>query len=139
MARDFFEEWNEEWNALFDEANNLVRKLHDDEDSDFNDKFNDWHKMTLIYTDLKWLVDLINYELALNCIEQNVSDDEKFEVAKVHYEVTESGKASINAILNDCKYFTIHAGYAGYFTEKVRRFVEDVKDSFFSDSEESED
>lgn len=49
------------------------------------------------------------------------------------------GKSSIDSILSDCKRFTIHAGYAGYFTEKARRFVEDVKDSFFSDSEESED
>lgn len=138
MNQNYLEKYNDygkEWVALFKEGSNLVRKLHDDEDGDFDD----WHKMTLIYTDLKWLIDLINYEHALNFIEQNVSDDEKFEVAKVHYRVTELGKASIDAILNDCKYFTIHAGYAGYFTEKVRRFVEDVKDSFFSDSEESED
>lgn len=130
-----YNDYVKEWYALFKEGDNLVRKLHDDEDGDFND----WHKMILICTDLKWLIDLINYEHALNFIEQNISDDEKFEVAKVHYGVTELGKFSIDAILNDCKNFTIHAGYAGYFTEKARRFVEDVKDSFFSDSEESED
>lgn len=139
MARDFFEEWN----ALFDEANNLVRKLHDDEDSDFDDLVNDWHKMVLIDRDLVWLRDLVEYEMKLDFIEQAISgaisDNKKFEVAKIHYEVTELGKSSIDFILNDCKNFTIHAGYAGYFTEKARRFVEDVKDSFFSDSEESED
>lgn len=136
MNQNYLEKYNDygkEWAALFKEGSNLVRKLHDDED------FDDWHKMTLIYIDLKWLLDLINYEHALNFIEQNISDDEKFEVAKVHYQVTESAKVSIDAILNDCKDFTIHDGYAGYFTEKARRFVEDVKDSFFSDSEESED
>ena len=48
-------------------------------------------------------------------------------------------KLNIDCILNNCKNFAIRDGYAGYFMEKVRRFVEDVKDSFFSDSEESED
>lgn len=137
MARYFFEEWN----ALMDEANNLVAKLHDDDDLDFD--FNDWHQMVLITRDLKWLYDLVRYEMNLNFIEQAISgaisDNKKFEVAKIHYQVTELGKGSIDVILNDCKNFTIHAGYAGYFTEKARRFVEDVKDSFFSDSEESED
>ena len=139
MARDFFEEWN----ALMDEANNLVRKLRDDEDSDFNDNFNDWHKMVLIATDLLWLYDLVRYEMQLDIIEQlisgAISDNEKFEVARLHYEATKVGKSSIDLILDNFKRFTIHAGYAGYFTEKARRFVEDVKDSFFSDSEESED
>lgn len=136
MARDFFEEWN----ALMDEANNLVDKLHDDDDLD---DFNDWHKMVLIARDLLWLRDLVVYEMNLDFIEQAISgaisDNKKFEVAKIHYEVTKLVKVSIDAILNDCKNFTIHAGYAGYFTEKARPFVEDVKDSFFSDSEESED
>lgn len=139
MARDFFEEWN----ALFDEANNLVRKLHDDDDMDFDDYVNDWHQMVLIKRDLLWLYDLVVCEMNLDFIELAISgaisDNKKFEVAKIHYEVTELGKSSIDVILNDCKNFTIHAGYAGYFTEKARRFVEDVKDSFFSDSEESED
>lgn len=137
MARDFFEEWN----ALVDEANNLVAKLHDDDDLDFD--FNDWHQMVLIERDLEWLYDLVVYEMQLDFIEQAISgaisDDEKFEVASLHYVATKIGKNSIDSILNDCKKFTIHAGYAGYFTEKARRFVEDVKDSFFSDSEESED
>lgn len=139
MARDFFEDWN----ALMDEANNLVVKLHEDDDMDFDDYVNDWHQMVLIKRDLKWLYDLVRYEMNLNFIEQAISgaisDNKKFEVAKIHYQVTELGKGSIDVILNDCKNFTIHAGYAGYFTEKARRFVEDVKDSFFSDSEESED
>lgn len=139
MARDFFEDWN----ALVDEANNLVVKLHEDDDMDFDDIVNDWHQMVLIERDLKWLYFLVRYEMQLNFIEQAISgaisDNKKFEVAKIHYQVTELGKVSIDAILNDCKNFTIHAGYAGYFTEKARRFVEDVKDSFFSDSEESED
>ncbi|GEM_PF-2248798 len=139
MARDFFEDWN----ALMDEANNLVVKLHEDDDMDFDDYVNDWHQMVLITRDLKWLYDLVRYEMNLNFIEQAISgaisDNKKFEVAKIHYQVTELGKGSIDVILNDCKNFTIHAGYAGYFTEKARRFVEDVKDSFFSDSEESED
>lgn len=136
MARDFFKEWN----ALMDEANNLVDKLHDDDDLD---DFNDWHKMVLIARDLLWLRDLVTYEMCLDVIEQvisgAISDNKKFEVAKIHYQVTEFKKGSIDAILNDCKICTIHAGYAGYFTEKARRFVEDIKDSFFSDSEESED
>lgn len=135
MARDFFEEWN----ALFDEANNLVRKLHDDEDASSND----WHQMVLIVKYLQWVYDLVMYEMHLDFIEQAISgaisDNKKFEVAKIHYEVTELVKSRIDFILDDCKVFTIHAGYAGYFTEKARRFVEDVKDSFFSDSEESED
>ncbi|MCI6749572.1 MAG: hypothetical protein MR586_02220 [Megasphaera elsdenii] len=139
MARDFFEDWN----ALVDEAHNLVVKLHEDDDMDFDDIVNDWHQMVLIERDLKWLYFLVRYEMQLNFIEQAISgaisDNKKFEVAKIHYQVTELGKVSIDAILNDCKNFTIHAGYAGYFTEKARRFVEDVKDSFFSDSEESED
>lgn len=139
MARDFFEDWN----ALMDEANNLVVKLHEDDDMDFDDYVNDWHQMVLIKRELKWLYDLVRYEMNLNFIEQAISgaisDNKKFEVAKIHYQVTELGKGSIDVILNDCKNFTIHAGYAGYFTEKARRFVEDVKDSFFSDSEESED
>lgn len=139
MARDFFEEWN----ALFDEANNLVVKLNNDTDRDFNDYVNDWHQMVLIARDLLWLRDLVVYEMHLDSIEQAISgaisDNKKFEVAKIHYGVTELGKSSIDSILNDCKNFTIHAGYAGYFTEKARPFVEDVKDSFFSDSEESED
>ncbi|RGS72638.1 hypothetical protein [Mitsuokella sp. AF21-1AC] len=136
MARDFFDEWN----ALVDEANNLVLKLSDDDDLD---DINDWHKMVLIKRDLMWLRDLVIYEMNLDFIEQlisrAISDNEKFEVARVHYIATKRGKSSIDWILDDCKRFTIHAGYAGYFTEKVRRFVEDVKDSFFSDSEESED
>lgn len=136
MVRDFFEKWN----ALFDEANNLVAKLHDDDDLD---DLNDWHQMVLIVRDLVWLRDLVTYEMCLHVIEQvisgAISDNKKFEVAKIHYQVTEFKKGSIDAILNDCKNITIHAGYAGYFTEKARRFVEDVKDSFFSDSEESED
>ena len=137
MARDFFEEWN----ALMDEANNLVAKLHDDDDLDFD--FNDWHQMVLIKRDLCWLYDLVRYEMQLDIIEQFISgpksDDKKFDVARFHYIATKKGKYSIDAILNDCKDFTIHAGYAGYFTEKARRFVEDVKDSFFSDTGESED
>lgn len=136
MARDFFKEWD----ALVDEADNLVAKLHDDDDLDV---FNDWHQMVLIARDLQWLYDLVAYERHLDFIEQAISgaisDDEKFEVASLHYVATKIGKNSIDSILNDCKKFTIHAGYAGYFTEKARRFVEDVKDSFFSDSEESED
>lgn len=136
MARDFFEEWR----ALNDEARNLVAKLHDDNDLD---DFNDWHKMVLIARDLQWLFNLVTYEMQLDFIEQAISgaisDDEKFEVARIHYDATKIGKPSIDDILDDCKTFTIHAGYAGYFTEKARRFVEDVKDSFFSDSEESED
>lgn len=136
MARDFFDEWN----ALFDEAHNLVLKLHDDDDLD---DINDWHKMVLIKRDLIWLYDLVIYEMQLDIIEQAISgaisDNKKFEVARVHYIATKRGKSSIDFILADCKEFTIHAGYAGYFTEKARRFVEDVKDSFFSDSEESED
>lgn len=139
MARDFFEEWN----ALIDEARNLVVKLNDDTDRDFNDYVNDWHQMVLIAQDLEWLYDLVMYEMHLDFIEQAISgaisDNEKFEVARLHYEATKMGKSSIDSILDDCKNFTIHAGYAGYFTEKARRFVEDVKDSFFSDSEESED
>lgn len=139
MARDFFEDWN----ALMDEANNLVVKLHEDDDMDFDDYVNDWHQMVLIKRDLKWLYDLVRYEMNLNFIEQAISgaisDNEKFEVARLHYEATKKGKSSIDGILADCKMCTIHAGYAGYFTEKARRFVEDVKDSFFSDSEESED
>lgn len=136
MARDFFDEWN----ALFDEAHNLVLKLHDDDDLD---DINDWHKKVLIKRDLIWLYDLVIYEMQLDIIEQAISgaisDNKKFEVARVHYIATKRGKSSIDFILADCKEFTIHAGYAGYFTEKARRFVEDVKDSFFSDSEESED
>lgn len=139
MARDFFEEWN----ALIDEARNLVVKLNDDTDRDFNDYVNDWHQMVLIAQDLEWLYDLVMYEMHLDFIEQAISgaisDNEKFEVARLHYEATKMGKSSIDSILDDCKRFTIHAGYAGYFTEKARPFVEDVKDSFFSDSEESED
>lgn len=139
MARDFFEEWN----ALVDEAKNLAVKLHDDDDMGFNDLVNDWHQMVLIVTDLEWLYDLVRYEMQLDIIEQvisgAISDNEKFEVARLHYEATKVGKSSIDSILDDCKSFTIHAGYAGYFTEKARRFVEDVKDSFFSESEESED
>lgn len=135
MARDFLEELN----ALVDEANNLVRKLHDDEDSDFNDNFNDWHQMVIIKRDLMQLYPLVCYELVLRSIEKNTSDEDKFNIAKSHYWAMKIGRISINDILNDCKNFTIHAGYAGYFTEKARRFVEDVKDSFFSDSEESED
>lgn len=135
MARNFFEEWH----ALIDEANNLVAKLHDDDDADFND----WHQMVLIVRDLLWLRDLAMYEMDLDFIEQAISgaisDNKKFEVAKLHYGATEFVKFSIDTILNDCKNCTIHAGYAGYFTEKARRSVEDVKDSFFSDSEESED
>lgn len=135
MARDFFKEWN----ALMDEANNLVAKLHDDDNADFND----WHQMVLIERDLVWLRDLVMYEMCLDVIEQvisgAISDNEKFEVARLHYEATKEGKSSIDLILDNCKRFTIHAGYAGYFTEKARRFVEDIKDSFFSDSEESED
>lgn len=139
MARDFFEEWY----ALMDEANNLVDKLHDDDDLDFNDQVNDWHKMVLIVRDLQWLYDLVMYEMDLDFIEQAISgaisDNKKFEVARFHYNATKKGKLSIDLILEDCKRFTIHAGYAGYFTEKARRFVEDVKDSLFSESEESED
>lgn len=60
----------EELNALVDEANNLVRKLHDDEDSDFNDNFNDWHQMVIIKRDLMQLYPLVCYELVLRSIEK---------------------------------------------------------------------
>ena len=132
MARDFLEEWN----ALVDEARNLVVKLCDDDDLD---DINDWHQMVIIKRDLMQLYPLVCYELVLRSIEKNTSDEDKFNIAKKHYWAMTIGGISINNILDDCKDFTIHAGYAGYFTEKARRFVEDVKDSFFSDSEESED
>lgn len=135
MARDFFEDWY----ALFDESSNLLGKLHDDEDSDIND----CHQMVLIQRDLLWLHDLVMYEMILASIEQAISgaisDNQKFEIAKLHYRVEEFGKYSIDTILDDCITTTIDTGYVGYFTEKLRPFVENVKDSFFSDSEESED
>ncbi|MGN0944877.1 MAG: hypothetical protein ACI4N8_00100 [Megasphaera sp.] len=139
MARDFFEEWS----TLLEEAQNLVVKLNEDAEMDFNDRVNDWHQMVLIARDLEQVYYFVQYEMQLDSIEQAISgaisDNEKFEVARLHYEATKMGKSSIDLILDECKTLTIHAGYAGYFTEKARRFVEDVKDSFFSDSEESED
>lgn len=120
MDQNYFEKWkecSEKWNTLFNEANNLGCKLYDDKDMDLNH----WHQMDLIQINLLWLKSLLIYEHALSFIEQDISDDERFEVAKIHYHVTEIEKLNIDCILNNCKNFAIRDGYAGYFMEKVRR------------------
>ena len=83
----------------FNEANNLGCKLYDDKDMDLNH----WHQMDLIQINLLWLKSLLIYEHALSFIEQDISDDERFEVAKIHYHVTEIEKLNIDCILNNRK------------------------------------
>ena len=99
MDQNYFEKWkecSEKWNTLFNEANNLGCKLYDDKDMDLNH----WHQMDLIQINLLWLKSLLIYEHALSFIEQDISDDERFEVAKIHYHVTEIEKLNIDCILN---------------------------------------
>ena len=99
MDQNYFEKWkecSEKWNTLFNEANNLGCKLYDDKDMDLNH----WHQMDLIQINLLWLKSLLIYEHALSFIEQDISDDERFEVAKIHYHVT--GECKIVCVNRYC-------------------------------------